>query len=116
MSVIGSSKDIKAVQMKSPEVKGASMKALIGPEEGWDDHVLRVVRLEDQGHSPKHQHPWPHFNYILEGEGELFIEGSTTPLKPGDYAVVPPDTLHQYRSTSEEPFTFICIVPQEGHQ
>lgn len=115
MSVIGHSEDIKKVVMESNEVKNASMQALVGPEEGWEDHVFRVVELEDEGYSPKHEHPWPHINYILEGEGELFIEGEVTPLKPGDYAVVSPNTLHQYRAKGGH-FKFICIVPKEGHK
>ena len=96
-------------------VKDASMKALVGPEEGWDSHIMRVVEVEKGGYTPKHAHPWPHINYVLEGHGEIEIDGVITPVTKGSYAFIPGNTLHQFRNAGHDTFKFICIVPKEGH-
>lgn len=114
--MVGHIRDVKDIVFSAPLAKHASMKALISSEEGWKDHVMRVVALEKEGYSPKHQHPWPHINYVIEGEGEIEIGGVIHPVSSGSYAFVPGDTLHQFRNRGEKPFRFICIVPTEGHR
>jgi quercetin dioxygenase-like cupin family protein len=107
--------ETKAIDMSAPGAAGSSMKSLIGPEEGWKDHVMRQVELAPDGSSPHHQHPWPHINYVLEGEGALLLGDQETPIRAGDTAFVPSDTLHQYRNKGDKPLKFLCIVPKEGH-
>lgn len=101
--------------MTNPEVKGAVMKVLISPNEGWENHVMRVFEIEAGGYTPRHAHPWPHINYIIEGEGHLFLNGVENSIKAGSYAFVPSNELHQFRNTGSTPLKFICIVPLEGH-
>lgn len=113
--MVGHENTIEKVIFDNPEAKNASMKALISPEEGWEGNVMRVVELAEGGHSPKHIHSWPHINYMLEGEGILFIEGKEHPVKKGSYAYVPEGKKHQFKNTGKGVFKFICIVPEEGH-
>ncbi len=103
-------------KISSPEAKNASIKVLVSPAEGWSDHVMRVLEVEPNGHTPKHSHPWPHINYILEGNGELLIEGVVQKVTPGSYAYVPSNQLHQFKNIGNTTFKFICIVPKEGHK
>jgi len=114
--MIGKVNDLKNIEFSGPLVKNASMKVLVSPEEGWKDHVMRVVELGVDGYSPKHAHPWQHINYVLEGNGELEIDGEVTPLSVGSYAYVPENSLHQFRNIGREIFKFICIVPVVGHR
>ena len=114
--MVGHLKDLVAKQLNSPLVKNAGMKVLVSPEEGWDSHVMRVVELNKDGYSPKHNHPWPHINYMIEGNGILMIDGVDHVVSAGSYAFVPGGSLHQFRNNGEVPFKFICIVPKEGHQ
>lgn len=99
-----------------PEVKGAVMKVLVGPGEGWEDHVMRVFELEAGGFTPRHSHDWPHINYIIEGKGRLFLEGKENEIEAGSYAYVPANALHQFQNTGDVPLKFICIVPTKGHK
>ena len=114
--MIGNVKNLTSQKITSDQSKNAAMKVLVSPTEGWQGYVMRVVEVEDHGFTPKHAHPWPHINYILEGEGELEIAGQVTPVSPGSYAYVPSDATHQFRNTAETTFKFICIVPEEGHK
>jgi len=52
--------------------------------------------------------------YIIEGEGALVNEeGEEIPLKAGDFALVNPSEMHQYRNKGDKPFKMICGVPKE---
>ncbi|MFW5865280.1 MAG: cupin domain-containing protein, partial [Candidatus Izemoplasmataceae bacterium] len=86
-----------------------------GEHEGWLDYVMRLVSVKEGGFTPLHEHPWPHINYMVEGEGILMIDGVEHPVKAGSHAYVPKNTLHQFKNAGKEPFKFICIVPKEGH-
>jgi len=100
----------------SSEALNASMKVLVSPTEGWLDHVMRLIEVAPGGHTPKHQHPWPHINYVVGGIGELMIAGVSQKVGSGHYAFIPENTLHQFKNAGVEPFSFICIVPKEGHK
>lgn len=107
---------IEAVELTGSTVKNASMKVLIGPDQGWDSHVMRVIELEEGGYSPEHSHPWPHINYVIDGEGSLLSNGEENPIKKGSIAYIPSGEIHQFKNTGKEKLVFICIVPKEGHK
>ena len=99
-----------------PDAKEAAMKALISPKEGWEGYVMRLVELKPGGYSPYHDHPWPHINFMVKGKGTLHMDGEDHPVSEGSYAYVPAGKIHQFKNEGSEPFEFICIVPEEGHQ
>ena len=112
---VGNLRDVAGVMVTHPEARGAVMRVLVGPELGWEDHVMRVFELEPGGHTPRHAHEWPHINYIISGRGTLFLHGQENELAAGGYAYVPAGELHQFQNIGNEPFVFICIVPEKGH-
>jgi quercetin dioxygenase-like cupin family protein len=95
-------------------VAGTSKSSVVGPREGWSDHTLRVFRIAAGGHTPHHQHDWEHVNFVVAGNGSLTIGDQTFKLSTGDYAFVPPNTMHQFRNDSDGDFEFICVVPNRG--
>lgn len=113
--IVANEKDLIADAINHPDAKNAGMKVPIGPEQGWADHVLRIVELGAEGHSPHHSHDWPHINYIIEGEGVVHMNGEEHPVTAGGYAYIPANVVHQFRNTGEGALRFICIVPKEGH-
>lgn len=100
----------------NPLAKDAMIKVLVGPSEGWQDHVMRVIELQKDGYTPKHTHAWPHINLVLEGTGILYLNGVENEVKAGAYAFIPGGELHQFKNAGDSPFKFVCIVPKEGHQ
>jgi quercetin dioxygenase-like cupin family protein len=107
-------KNLDEIKVTAPGVVNAFKKSLIGPLEGWDGWVMRLFTLRDRGCSPRHAHPWPHINFIMCGRGLLYAEGKETALEEGSIAYVPSNAEHQFSSTTDEDFAFICIVPEEG--
>jgi len=93
---------------------GAWKQLPLGSNDGVPVYSYRVFTVEPGGHTPYHQHPYEHMNYIIEGIGALVNEaGEETPLKAGDFALVNPDEKHQYRNKGDKPFKMICGVPKE---
>ena len=113
--IVADKKDTKEKVVDAPGFNGASMQALLGPAEGWNGHVMRLVTLKQGGHTSRHNHPWPHINYVAKGSGLLFLQGKEHSFSEGAYAYIPAGEEHQFINTGDGPLEFICIVPEEGH-
>jgi quercetin dioxygenase-like cupin family protein len=77
---------------------------------------MRILEVGPQGCTPKHAHPWPHINYMVEGRGILYLEGEEQSVEAGSFAYIPAGKEHQFLNGGEGIFRFICIVPKEGHK
>lgn len=106
--------NITKKKIESAAVKGVTKQVLIGPDQGWDDYVMRMFTLEPGGFAPRHSHDWQHILYIVEGNGILFLDGNEFPLIPGSTAYVPENSEHQILNNGADKFVFICIVPERG--
>jgi len=106
--------DIKLNEVQMEGVANTRKANVIGLPEGWAGHTLRVFRIGPGGHAPRHQHDWEHVNYVIKGQGTLTVGDKTIELAAGDFAFVPPNTVHQFCNPSKGEFEFICIVPNRG--
>ncbi len=111
---VGHRDNIEKKVLHNPMMRAVEKQILIGPEQGWEDYVMRLFTLGKGGYAPRHDHAWPHIIYVVEGEGTLFMAGKETPLTPGSVAYVPSDIEHQVSNAGSDNFVFICIVPKEG--
>ena len=100
-----------------PDMEGAEgifKQVPLSREDGAPVFSFRVFTIEPGGHTPYHNHPYEHMNYVIEGLGALVNEkGEETPLRAGDFALVNPDEKHQYRNKGDQPFKMICRMPKE---
>ena len=86
----------------------------ISRENGAPTFSFRVFTIESGGYTPLHHHPFEQMNYIIEGNGNLIVQGKKHDLTKGDFALVLPGEEHQYRNTStDKPMVMICAVPKE---
>jgi quercetin dioxygenase-like cupin family protein len=87
----------------------------VGQRDGSPTFSVRVFTVEPDGHTPYHQHPSEHLNYVIEGHGALVTEsGEEREVQQGDFALVLPNEVHQYRNKSKDrPLVMICAVPKE---
>ncbi len=114
--IIDNVSNLESIEFKGSKVKNTTMKALVSPKQGWEGYVMREVEVKENGFTPKHSHPWPHINYIIEGKGEILLNGKMNPVTAGSFAYIPSNELHQFKNTGDNIFKFICIVPEEGHK
>jgi len=106
--------EIPGKKLSGDALKDVTKQVLIGPEQGWDDYVMRMLTVEKDGFTPLHAHDWPHIVYVVEGEGVLHMDGTDYNVKAGSTAFVPGGKEHQLMYRKGEKFVFICIVPKEG--
>ena len=107
-------RDNKGMEIQGPGVKFVLKKSLITPNEGWKGSVMRIFELGEGGFTPRHEHPWYHVNYVVEGNGILHFEGIDYKVEKGSYAYIPENAIHQFTNTGKGMLKFICIVPEEG--
>jgi mannose-6-phosphate isomerase-like protein (cupin superfamily) len=84
---------------------------LVGPRE--DEPLLfHYMRIHD---SRKHYHRKTiEYYYVVEGTGEMELDGETVQIGKGDMIVVPTGVWHTSRpTTDDELHILICALPQD---
>jgi quercetin dioxygenase-like cupin family protein len=106
---------VDKVLMTMEGASGAWKQVPLAKADGVPHYSLRVFTIEPGGHTPYHGHPFEHMNYIIEGQGALVdANGTERPVKKGDFALVMPDEVHQYKNTANDaPLVMICLVPRD---
>lgn len=107
-------KNMPKIDMTAGGAVNTKKQIAVGPEQGWEDYVMRIMTVGIGGSSPEHAHNWPHINYVISGVGTLVMDGEVHLLETGACAYIPSNVLHCFRNTGEVPLEFICIVPTEG--
>lgn len=94
-----------------PVAEGITIRWVVGKPEGAPNFALRVIEFEPGALFERHQHPYEHEIFVLEGEG--VVEGSEGEfaMRPGVALYVPPDEPHGYRNTGDGVLRFVCVVP-----
>jgi mannose-6-phosphate isomerase-like protein (cupin superfamily) len=59
--------------------------------------------------APLHHHNCDEQVTLLEGRGEVEIDGDVTPLRPYDSTYIPAGRLHAFRNTGEQPMRILWI-------
>ncbi len=55
--------------------------------------------------------------YLLEGAGEMEVDGDRRPVGPGDAVLIPRGARHQITATADRPLRFLCCcAPPYGHE
>ena len=105
--------DVESQPVAMEGVVGATRQVPLGVAHGVPTMSARVFTLEPGGHTPHHEHPFEHLNYVISGRGELQSEQGLRSIAAGDFILVDPHERHQYRNPHTEPLVFICLVPRE---
>ena len=61
-------------QVDMQGAKNASKQVPLSKEDGAPLFVFRVFTIEPEGHTPYHQHPFEHLNYVIEGTVTLVTD------------------------------------------
>jgi quercetin dioxygenase-like cupin family protein len=107
--------EVPKTEVKMEGAVGASKQVPLSKNDGAPVFSFRVFSLEPNGHTPYHQHDFEHLNYVIQGNGYMVSEGGEKrEIQQGDFAMVLPNEVHQYRNASDsETFVFLCAVPKE---
>lgn len=76
--------------------------------------VIAHVEIAPGAAAGRHTHAGEEISYVMEGEGELLIDGQPArKLKAGDGFVVPNGAIHDARNTGTQPLKLAAIYVVE---
>ena len=91
---------------------GTTRQVLIGPDEG-PNFALRRFIMQPGGGMPRHTNTVEHEQYVLRGRASITLGDQRVSVGAGDVVFIPAGVPHSYQSEGEEPFEFLCIVPNQ---
>ena len=103
--------EIPPIEMNNDMVKNVTGRVLLGSEDGTPNFCMRRFDLGAGGYAPEHSHDWEHEIYVLEGKGQVMIDGTDHDVNAGTAVFVLPNVSHQVKNPSEGTFSFLCLVP-----
>ena len=89
---------------------GTRRQVLIRPDEA-PHFALRRFIMEPGGGMPPHTNTVEHEQVVLQGAATIGIGKETFRVEAGDVVFIPGGAPHWYRAEGDEPFAFLCIVP-----
>jgi len=92
--------------------RDTTIQVLISSLEG-PNFALRKFSMQKDGGMPRHTNTVEHEQYVLRGEATITIGDETHHVKTGDVVFIPAGAIHSYENTGEEPFEFLCIIPNK---
>jgi mannose-6-phosphate isomerase-like protein (cupin superfamily) len=95
---------------------GSTIRELLGTQHGTANQSLAEATLEPGRATQRHYHARSEELYVLlEGEGEMEVDGTTRGVGPGDAILIPPGAWHQITAASA-PLRFLCCcAPPYAH-
>ena len=89
---------------------GSTIRVLLDAELGGTaNQSLAEAWLEPGQVTQRHYHARSEELYVLlDGEGELEVDGERARVGPGDAILIPPGAWHQIRARGAAPLRFLC--------
>ncbi len=94
---------------------GVSMQMLIGPEEG-PNFAMRKLVIEPGGGIPAHTSGAEHEQYVLGGRARVGIGDRVYEVEKGDVVFILPGEPHWYEAYGSEPFELLSVVPNRDNE
>lgn len=92
--------------------KDTTIQVLISAQEG-PNFALRKFSMKPGGGMPLHTNTVEHEQYVLGGRARIGIGEQVYEVQQGDVVFIPEDSPHFYENIGDEPFEFLCIVPNK---
>ena len=89
---------------------GSTIRVLLDARLGGTaNQSLAEAWLEPGQTTRRHYHARSEELYVLlEGEGEMEVDGDRAPVGPGDAILIPPGARHRIQAASDAPLRFLC--------
>ena len=93
-----------------PNASGVSKAVLISSAEA-PNFAMRKFSMQPGGSMPLHTNKVEHEQYVLRGRAQVRLGEEIFEVSAGDIVFIPAGLSHCYANISDEPFEFICLVP-----
>jgi quercetin dioxygenase-like cupin family protein len=92
--------------------RGATVRVLIGPQDGAPNFVTRLFEILPGGRIPCHRHDViEHEQVVLGGAMVIGLEGAEQEVAAGDCLLIPAGVAHWYENRGQSPVRFLCTIP-----
>ena len=92
--------------------RDTTIQVLISTQEA-PNFALRRFRMLKGGGMPRHTNTVEHEQYVLRGRARIGIGAEIHDVAAGDVVFIPEGVVHFYENTGDEPFEFLCIIPNK---
>ncbi|MBD0330447.1 MAG: cupin domain-containing protein [Thermoleophilia bacterium] len=88
---------------------GSEIRVLLDGASGARNQSLAEATLPAGASTKRHRHPRTEELYVLlEGAGEMEVDGETRPVASGDAILIPPGARHRITAGTGGPLRFLC--------
>jgi mannose-6-phosphate isomerase-like protein (cupin superfamily) len=96
---------------------GSTIRVLLDAETGTRNQSLAEAWLESGQSTQRHYHARSEELYVLlDGEGEMEVDGERSRVGPGQAILIPPGARHQITASDDGPLRFLCCcAPPYSH-
>ena len=97
---------------------GSTIRVLLDAAHGTANQSLAEAELEPGQATERHYHRASEELYVLlEGSGEMEIDGERATVRPGQAILIPPGARHRIRASGAGPLRFLCCcAPPYSHE
>lgn len=103
-------KDVEAKNVVAGQ--DTTIQVLISSQEG-PNFAMRKFSMKPGGGMPLHTNTVEHEQYVLAGRARIGIGDQVYEVRQGDVVFIPGGIPHFYENTGDEPFEFLCIIPNK---
>ncbi len=100
--------DVEATEIKAG--LKTTIQVLISSEEAPNFAMRRIV-MQAGGSMPKHTNTVEHEQLVLGGRGRVGLGDEIYEVAKDDVLFIPAGLPHFYETIGDEPFIFLCSVP-----
>ena len=94
---------------------GVRKQVLISAEEA-PHFAMRCFTIRPGGKMPLHTNTVEHEQFVLSGKAEVTLGAEHYEVGTGNVVFIPAGMPHAYTTIGEEPFRFLCSIPNlEDH-
>ena len=76
--------------------------------------AMRKFTIQQGGGMPMHTNTVEHEQLVLNGKANVVIGAHRFVAKKDDVVFIPAGVPHSYTTLGEEPFEFLCVVPNKA--
>ncbi len=91
---------------------GVTRQVLISANEG-PNFAMRLFVIQPGGSMPNHTNEVEHEQYVVGGKATIGIGDEVFNVEKGNVVFIPAGIPHWYKTTGDEPFEFLCMVPNK---
>ena len=102
--------DVEATEIKAG--KDTTIQVLISADEGPHFAMRRIV-MQPGGSMPVHTNTVEHEQLVLGGRARVGLGDEVYEVEKDDVLFIPAGQPHFYETIGEEPFEFLCSVPNK---